>query len=594
MIRLNTLQAVPLRRFDATHWWFDYSFPDTAKLKPGQLVSVPFRNQTLTAVVWSVGQPSQAKTLRPIHGVITAEPIVTDWQRQVMETIAVQTCSSLGHVARSFIPAWPKRKTRARLDGLTWQRGRGRSVPSLKRNYLWYRDRQQAVRTILRWLRSTDAATRCVIVPTIDDGFELQTAVRQTGGEIMFVSSHLTPAQFRSFYQSVLDGKVSRFIGTGMAIGLPYRRPPKFLIDQEEHPSHKLSQQQPRFDAREVLQVVQPPVFITSPAPSLRWYMSHPGVPESPPQTKRNLWSFHEPTASPWFTQPAADLLDEASPTSRVFVIAPQHGYASLMRCRECGYVRNCPWCGATVRLFASRGQLAVCRNCHRTLPESLRCPNCRGLKWFFSGLGVDRVRHLITTLQPSKSVGWIQDPRASITVGTYMDAHQIATEKLVAILLLSGDALVSWPDFSAQERAWQFLHRLQAWHPSTRIAIQTFHPDQDFWQNWLAGNDRRWYEGEIALRKRLGLPPWREHWVARRPKTGPGPSAQAAQARVRQLHLPHVRIELSSLHTLDGKMVERLVLSGPGRPALRTLLPWQEIFPYPWQVDTKPTSWLL
>ena len=76
---------------------FDYSVPPEleGKVRPGQMIIVPFNRGIHQAVVWNCGVNAEVDRLLPIHELVDAEPVLTQAQMSLAEKIAERSMSSL-------------------------------------------------------------------------------------------------------------------------------------------------------------------------------------------------------------------------------------------------------------------------------------------------------------------------------------------------------------------------------------------------------------------------------------------------------------------------------------------------------------------
>ena len=76
---------------------FDYSVPSEleGKVRPGQMIIVPFNRGIHQAVVWDCGVNSEVDRLLPIHELVDEEPVLTQAQMSLAEKIAERSMSSL-------------------------------------------------------------------------------------------------------------------------------------------------------------------------------------------------------------------------------------------------------------------------------------------------------------------------------------------------------------------------------------------------------------------------------------------------------------------------------------------------------------------
>lgn len=589
---MTIAHVVPLRRLPIDHPWFDYAIPAGLSVQPGHLVEVLFRHRPILGIVWSLAHSTDVANVTPITRVVLPQPVITPWLHAVVEAIVDQTFVSYGHLLRSFVPTLTKKIPDIGI-GTIPEASEALSTTD-KIQTLWYRQRRQALDLAVSWLRAASATPRVVITPTIQDA-EMIFRSAQVDGTFL-CHSKIGVKAFRQGFFDLLSGRMQRIVGTGQAIALPYRQPPDILLDQEEHPSHKITEQNPRIDWRLVLAALHAPAQVTSPAPSIRWYQSQ--RPQPPPViATRKVISLNQPLPAAWVTEDALTLIDDArDKKSRVLAIVPRRGYASSAICADCGHSAVCPRCRRQIGLFASGPSELTCSFCRYRGPLPASCANCRGKLWRFRGLGPERFAESLRRVRPTVTASFQELPRSApgVVIGTYQIFRSVDPESIAGILVVSGDGMLQLPDYSAAERAWQYLSRLQSVFSRATMLVQTFSPDQDFWQRWQNGDDRSWYEQELRLRQKLQLPPFRDQWIIRYIDPVPGP----AEKQLRAVLADFCRAggELRALpepgRTLRRRQHRWLLIAPPGK-RLRRLIDMPACFPYPWNIDTSIQSWL-
>lgn len=591
---MSIAQVVPLRRFPANRPWFDYRVPEGLSVHPGYLVSVPFGRQQLDGIVWSLSEDSTIAGLKTIKDVRRPDPVLTEWQRQAIEKIASWYFVSLGHIVNSVVPTYPKRNNEVEVDWV--ERGHDRSFNRPPERLWWYRDRKQTQEQILAWLLHDDRL-RVVCVPTREDLDQFMSALGPDDHRVAAVHGQLGEREYRILYERIRRGQVKKIIGTGRVFLLPYPTEPRWLLDQEEHPAHRQTEQHPRLDNRLTLAQLSTQPLRTTPAPSLSaWHAEHLYPPVF--QGQRALSDLGQPGSRDWLTPDAEENINQTvSRGQSVIAIVPHHGFAQRLSCRECGWTLECSQCKRRVRISGQHGATATCGACQTSITIPVSCPRCHAVRWSMSGLGVDKfiatLRHrwpnlVVTSSEHSSTI------QTGVIVGTYQDyrLHQ-HHQDIGATIVVCGDALLSYPDFAVAERAWTWLARLQAEAPQKPVLVQTYEPQLPFWQRWRHGDDRSWYEDEIRQRTTLALPPLAEHW---------GVTGERLRASAIQNLLTEIRHDLPAGITISEltdssrqawrRPTTRLLIQAEPGIQLREAVPWLTLFPSPWQIDPMLRSW--
>ena len=86
---------------------FDYSIPATlaGNIRVGHLVTVPFNKQIVKGVVLSFVEEPSVREFKEIIDLLDPEPVLTQAQISLAESLAESTLSSLAAMIYLFLPA---------------------------------------------------------------------------------------------------------------------------------------------------------------------------------------------------------------------------------------------------------------------------------------------------------------------------------------------------------------------------------------------------------------------------------------------------------------------------------------------------------
>ncbi len=570
-------RVVPVRRLPAQKRWFDYLIPDDMTVLPGQLVEVEFMRSVVTGVIWAIDDQTTVRgPLKPLQRLLSSTVVMTTLQRQLMESAADMNFVSLGHLVTTALPQLGPRTMQTLTDIAVLP---DPPADQIAVDTWWYTDRSAIIQRLAHWIKTPSDSGKVIITPTEQDAEELARTVSDLAP--ILVHGKLRPSEYRSAYIAALSQPAPRVIGTSIAMALPLPLATEWVIDQEEHLYHKSMARQPFLDNRRLLLPTGRVVTVTTPAPSVSWWQSQQPTPPTA-TTKHILGGLDQTPTTPWISYQLEQLCESLTADDRIVIMAPQHGYASAMLCRDCGLSVDCQTCHRPASWFVHDSQ-TICRHCQSPIALPASCPRCNGTQWRLQGLGVDRVQELWNKHWPHLT---------QLTIGSYGLRSEIRRIKNVrAVVLMHGDALRSSHDMATDERAWQFLFRLSSEAPSATILAQTFHPEHDFWQRWSHHEQAAWYNHELSDRLQQGLPPYRTNWILR--ITGPNHAEQAASGLRSLQHLSadmQVTLLPAASETIQASKL--LIESSRSDAQVRQLANWLELFPYPWQFDTSPQAW--
>ncbi len=210
----------------------------------------------------------------------------------------------------------------------------------------------------------------------------------------------------------------------------------------------------------------------------------------------------------------------------QVFLYVARRGLSPVTLCGDCGTVVTCRECSASVVLHSgSTENRFLCHSCGATRSARERCVHCNSWRLETLGIGIEQVmRELRTGLPHTTSFELSSDTAtthrsavriaaeyattpASILVGTELALPYVRhTVPVVAVVSL--DSLLSLASWNIYERITSTLTRLRE-IASREFLIQTRHPDTNIFAFALSGNFSGFYRSELAMRKRMGYPPY-------------------------------------------------------------------------------------
>ncbi len=208
------------------------------------------------------------------------------------------------------------------------------------------------------------------------------------------------------------------------------------------------------------------------------------------------------------------------------FLYVARRGLSPVTLCGDCGTVVTCRECGASMVLHAGSGENHfMCHSCGATRSARERCAHCNSWRLETLGIGIEQVVREVRGGLPNTSVFELSSDTAtshraalqiakefaatpaSVLVGTELALPYIRhSVPLVAVVSL--DSLLSLASWNIYERITGTLTRLHEM-ASRSFLIQTRHPDTDIFSLALNGNFSGFYRSELAMRKRMGYPPY-------------------------------------------------------------------------------------
>jgi primosomal protein N' (replication factor Y) len=217
-------------------------------------------------------------------------------------------------------------------------------------------------------------------------------------------------------------------------------------------------------------------------------------------------------------------------PGERAILVINRRGTASVVVCRDCGYVQRCPECERTL-VYHQAGITLRCHHCGTATPLSNRCPICRSARIRYLGGGTQRVEEEVKAAFPHLRVGRLDrdvaehkgavervldafaEGRLDALVGTSLVAKGLDIPEVTLVGVVSADVALNLPDERSAERTYQLLTQAlgragRGEKPGLAI-IQSYQPDHPAIQAVASGNPAAFYEAELEIRRRFGSPPF-------------------------------------------------------------------------------------
>lgn len=214
----------------------------------------------------------------------------------------------------------------------------------------------------------------------------------------------------------------------------------------------------------------------------------------------------------------------------RAILVLNRRGTASVVICRDCGFVQACPDCERPL-VYHQAGTTLRCHHCGRAWPPASRCPQCASPRIRYLGGGTERVEHEVRERFPGLRTARLDRDvaerkgaaervldafaagRLDVLVGTSLVAKGIDVPEVTLVGVVSADVALNLPDERAAERTYQLLAQAvgragRGTRPGAAF-IQTYQPDHRAITAVAARDAASFYDAELELRRRFGSPPF-------------------------------------------------------------------------------------
>jgi primosomal protein N' (replication factor Y) len=342
-------------------------------------------------------------------------------------------------------------------------------------------------------------------------------------------------------YRRVASGEASIVVGARSAVFAPVKNLGLVIIDEAHDNSYK-QEEEPRYRVRTVAELRLRPrgglLLEGSATPAVermvradervRLSRRAAGAPpevEVVDMRRQGVGSLLAPRSR-------AVLAETLRRSEQAIILLNRRGYAGHVYCESCGLVLMCADCELSLT-YHRHGQQLLCHHCGRAYPQPASCPQCGEAPLTRAAPGTERLDSELRTLVPGEQVFRMDsdvtatgsqaqsvlqrfaDARPGVLVGTQMVAKGHDFPDVTLVIVADADVGLYVPDFRAAERTFQLLTQVagragRAERPG-RVLVQTANPDVPCIRMALAGEEEAFYREELAMRERLGYPPYAE-----------------------------------------------------------------------------------
>jgi primosomal protein N' (replication factor Y) len=387
-----------------------------------------------------------------------------------------------------------------------------------------------------------------VLVPEIALAMPLIDRLRHDlGVEIAMLHSALADGERADEWRRIRAGEAMVVVGTRMALLAPLADVGVVIVDEEQDPAYK-SDRTPRYQARdaalELGRLAAAPVVLGSATPDVvsvgrarLGQLQHVRLGERAAgirptvevvDLRAELSEGNRGLLSAALVEALREL--DRDRGDRAILVINRRGSASVVLCRDCGYVQVCPECQRPL-VFHAAAMALRCHHCGASAPVARRCPACGSPRIRYLGGGTERVEQEVRVRLPDLRVGRLDrdvverrgeaarildafaDGELDVLVGTSLVAKGLDVPQVTLVGVVSADVALNLPDERAAERTWQLLEqavgRAGRGDRAGRALIQTYQPDHPAILAVAMGDATDFIEGQLELRERYGSAPF-------------------------------------------------------------------------------------
>lgn len=338
-------------------------------------------------------------------------------------------------------------------------------------------------------------------------------------------------------------------VGVRSSIFLPFSNLGLIIVDEEHEQAYKQFDPAPRYNARDCTVVTggiySAKVLLASATPSVESYfnalngkygyveLSERYSKAPKPQIiisdikeavkKKQMKSLFTP-------QSANEIKFNLEHSKQTLVFRNRRGFSPYVECKTCGWVPMCENCDVSLTYHKRENRL-ICHHCGYAIDMPQNCKACGDSALQTRGFGTEKAEDEIRILFPGSRVARLDADTSrskvrfesiledfdngdiDILTGTRMISQGFDFQRLTSALILDADSMLNFPDFRAEERAFQLIMQIAGrtgrCNESGRVIIQTADPQREIFQDVLRGDFKAFYRRIVAERTGFQYPPY-------------------------------------------------------------------------------------
>lgn len=389
------------------------------------------------------------------------------------------------------------------------------------------------------------------LVPEISLTTQLTDRLRRIFGDRLLVyHSKFSDNERVDVWRRVLDSHEPLVIlGARSSVFLPFHHLGLVIVDEEHESSYKQYDPAPRYNARDTAIVLAmmhgAKTLLGSATPAIDTYykalegkyglaslserfegarLPEVEVVDMKDQRKRKL-------AEGILSQPLRLATAEAMTNGQqALMFQNRRGFAPFVVCRNCGWTPRCTNCDVAL-VYHKHSDMLRCHYCGFAMPLPPLCPACQENSVEIYGYGTERIAEEVHKAFDGYRVGRMDldstrnkdafqeiiedfsNHNMDILVGTQMISKGLDFSDVTVVGVLNADSLLNFPDFRANERAFNMLEQVAGRAgrraETGRVYIQTSDPTNSVLDFVRAHDYKGFYEMEIESRRKLLYPPF-------------------------------------------------------------------------------------
>ena len=358
--------------------------------------------------------------------------------------------------------------------------------------------------------------------------------------------SKITPKNKRIIWQGILENKIKLIIGARSSLLLPFKNLGIIIVDEEHDPSYKQDEGL-IYNARDMAisraSIENIPIHLISSVPSLETFNNIKKNKYNHVQIFKRYNNFSLPkikivnlnqklNKDEFITNDTTDIVNKyLDKNEQVLFFLNRRGYSPFLVCQKCGYKHSCPSCSIFLTYHKTINKM-LCHHCgYQTFVKKKCIKDKSDCNFKMYGPGVEKIFEELKKKFPQKKIRVfssdfltqkkenknilleIQNNKIDILVGTQMISKGYNFKKLNCIVVVDADFSGKGYDLRATEKNIQLYNQLSGragrFSNNSTIIYQTLTPSHETLKDILENNPKKFLEDELIIRKKNKLPPF-------------------------------------------------------------------------------------
>ncbi|MBP5136025.1 MAG: primosomal protein N' [Paludibacteraceae bacterium] len=390
-----------------------------------------------------------------------------------------------------------------------------------------------------------------VLLPEIVLTEQITTRLRRVFGDRLGVYHSKFPDSERvEIWNKQLSASPYQVIlGARSSIFLPFQNLGLVIVDEEHEGSYKQMDPSPRYNARNaaiVLAIMHKcKTLLGSATPSLESYNNakigrfglvsmtkrYSDVPLPAIEVVDMKDERHRKKNSGIFSSVLLSGIRKAlAERTQVILFQNRRGYSPFLQCPDCGYIPKCTNCDVSLTVHMAFRAL-TCHYCGYTENLPSTCPKCGSSKINNMGFGTERIEDELSQIFPEakiarmdldttrtrnayvKIISSFETGAVDILIGTQMVSKGLDFKNVSLVGVLNADNLLNYPDFRANEKAFQMLTQVSGRAGRAgkqgRVILQTSTADSEVIRQVINNDYPSMFSTQMTERKMFKYPPF-------------------------------------------------------------------------------------